>query len=224
LEKEVLTRRSAEQELLRLNAELQDSVHRDALTGLSSRSAFQEALATHWESHGRSGRPLSLLMVDVDHFKSFNDRYGHLRGDEALRVVARCLRAGLGRQGDLAARYGGEEFALILPNTSTEGAIRVAQRIRRLMAEAAVPHLDSSVGQRLTVSIGVATAFPDPYGDPAQLVAAADLALYDVKNSGRDGVSTASSPVRGVGDIPPRTEIASEQRLGPAVPAPRLWI
>ena len=191
LETEIATRRRAENDLRALNDALRISLHRDGLTGIANRSAFEESLRIQWSGHARSGQPLSLLMVDVDHFKAYNDRYGHLKGDEALRVVARCLQDAVSRQDDLAARFGGEEFSLVLPNTSAEGAIVVAERIRELLARAAVRHEDSPVDQRLTVSIGAATIFPYGLGSHDDLVAAADLALYDVKNSGRDGIAAA---------------------------------
>ena len=189
LKAEVGIRRQTEAELRRVNAELRASLHRDGLTGIANRGAFDEALAAQWAAHGRSGRPLSLIMMDVDHFKTFNDRYGHPRGDDALRTVARCLAATSQREGDLAARIGGEEFAILLPNTALPGAVIVASRLRELVAEAAVPHAGSPIRGQLTVSIGVATAQPGPVTYQEDLVAAADAALYRVKTAGRDGIA-----------------------------------
>jgi diguanylate cyclase (GGDEF)-like protein len=189
LSAEVATRRQAEAELRRVNAELLATLDLDRLTGLGNRAAFEKALATQWSGHSRSGQPLSLLMIDVDHFKAFNDRYGQPQGDEVLRTVARCLQAAIRRLGDTATRVGGEEFAMLLPNTGADGALVVARRLRRLVAGAAISHEDSPVQQRLTVSIGVATTYPDPLSDAEDLVAAADAALYDVKDAGRDGIA-----------------------------------
>ena len=193
LEREVATRRRAEEALSALNTDLRASLHRDGLTGIANRAAFDDALTMHWAGHNRSGQPLSLIMVDVDHFKAFNDRYGHVQGDVALRVVARCLSDALKRQGDLAARYGGEEFALVLPNAAAAGALVVAERIRSALEIAAIEHLGSPSGDRLTVSIGIATMHPTPLGSPDELTAAADLALYEAKRAGRNTLVAANS-------------------------------
>jgi diguanylate cyclase (GGDEF)-like protein len=196
LASEIGIRRRAEAELRRVNAELRTSLHLDGLTGISNRAAFDDALATQWAQHSRSGQPLSLLMIDVDHFKAYNDRYGHVRGDEALRAIAECMRASVKRLGDTIARVGGEEFTLLLPNTGADGAMVVATRLRRLVAKAGISHLDSPVGQRLTISIGVASTYADPLSEAQELVAAADAALYDVKDAGRDGIAcTQGRPV-----------------------------
>jgi diguanylate cyclase (GGDEF)-like protein len=129
-------------------------------------------------------------MVDVDHFKRFNDSYGHLAGDECLRVVARCLRGSIRRPNDVAARYGGEEFAVILPNTDPDGARTIANRLQELIAQAAVTHTASPHGV-VTVSIGAATAYPDPSPNATSLIADADVALYAAKAAGRDRVVSA---------------------------------
>jgi diguanylate cyclase (GGDEF)-like protein len=214
LESEIGTRRRAENELRRLNSELRASLHLDGLTGIANRSAFEAALAAQWAGHARSGQPLSLLMVDVDHFKAFNDRYGHLHGDEALRVVASCLSDAVRRVGDVAARYGGEEFALVLPNTPDVGAVVVAERVRQLLERASLTHADSPVDGRLTVSIGAATAYPDMTTRPEDLIAAADRALYDVKNSGRDAVALSRGPA--AQDESPAPGPAAGPAAGPA--------
>jgi diguanylate cyclase (GGDEF)-like protein len=191
LKSEIGIRRQAEAELRRVNAELRISLHRDALTGIANRGGFDETLASQWAAHVRSGRALSLILVDVDHFKAYNDRYGHPRGDDALRTIARCLTETILREGDLVARIGGEEFAVVLPNTDQPGAVSVAARLRALVADAGVPHAGSPVRGQLTVSLGVATAHPDPLAHRDELVAAADAALYRVKSAGRDGIACA---------------------------------
>ena len=204
LERQVALRTA---QLEEANENLRVAAQRDGLTGLYNRSAFQDALATEWERHARSGRPLSLLMIDADLFKPYNDRYGHVRGDEALRLVSRCLEGALppeepsGESGGAtghgtACRYGGEEFAVVLPDTTPAGAVEVAQRIRLLLALVGLEHLDSPSG-RLTVSIGTCTTVPGAGDEPGELVTSADEALYAVKRGGRDGIRTAvaaSSP------------------------------
>ena len=124
-------------------------------------------------------------MIDVDHFKQFNDCYGHQRGDVCLREVAAAISDGLFHSDDLAARYGGEEFAVVLPRTSTDNAARVAERIRHAVQEMRRPHVTAPLGV-VTVSVGVAAAFPVPNGDPAAVVKAADEALYLSKGEGRN--------------------------------------
>jgi len=187
LEAEAAIRRDAELELQRLNEELRLQLHLDGLTGICNRTGFDETLATQWSSHSRSGSPLSLLMVDVDRFKRYNDTYGHLAGDECLRAVAGCLKQALLRPTDLVARYGGEEFVVILANTPADGAAHVARRLREALVDQAIPHAASEFGL-VTVSVGVATWQPGPDPDPTPLLHAADRALYAAKNSGRDRV------------------------------------
>ena len=163
----------------------------DELTGLANRRRFDEALNTGWRLAARSGAPLTLLMIDVDWFKPYNDRYGHAAGDERLREVAAVLRLSMLRPGDLVCRYGGEEFAAILPNTDAEGGRRVAARIRDAVAALKREHVGSPLG-RLSVSIGMAVGVPRP-GDTAQtLFENADQALYQAKGCGRDRIIAAA--------------------------------
>ncbi len=168
----------AERETLRLA----DFAYRDPLTGIANRRAFDEALENEWRRHARNGRPLSLLMVDIDHFKSYNDRFGHQQGDAALRAVAAEIERAARRPGDFAARYGGEEFAIVFSETTPEGAFSSAQAVRR-----AIRALLLGFDERaLTVSVGCATAVPVEGEDVAGLIAAADAALYAAKTAGRD--------------------------------------
>ena len=138
-----------------------------------------------WRRMARVRMPLSLLMIDVDHFKAFNDHCGHQRGDECLRQVARVLVNAVGRPGDLVARYGGEEFVCLLPAIDEAGARAVADRLLRAVRAAAVAHPRSPSGPRLTISIGVATT-AEFAGGPDALVALADRLLYAAKDAGRD--------------------------------------
>lgn len=178
-----LTRKldEANRELERLNAI-------DGLTGVANRRRFDETLRHEWRRAARGGHPLSLLFIDVDEFKQFNDGNGHVAGDECLRDLARLLQATLRRPSDLLARYGGEEFAVILPETDAAGATAVAGSLLAAVREAAIPHGYSDVSALLTISIGVATAVPERGDDNGQdvLVTVADEALYKAKRAGRD--------------------------------------
>jgi len=173
------------------NAELAQLSMQDGLTGLANRRRFDEALAAEWLRAKRDHTPLSLVLVDVDYFKKFNDRYGHQAGDDCLRQVAQALRGGARRPADLAARYGGEEFALILPSTAEEGAQQVAEAVRNAVIAQQIPHEASQVGSCVTLSLGVVTLSPNTEATPANIVQLADEALYEAKHAGRNRVSVA---------------------------------
>lgn len=164
----------------------------DGLTDIPNRRQFDATLDLEWRRCLRHGLPLALIMTDVDHFKSYNDHLGHQAGDDCLRRVARAHAAIVSRPGDLAARYGGEEFALILPDTDLNGAEAVAQRLRASVEELRLPHPASSVGPTVTISAGVASIIPATVGVAADLIAAADRALYQAKQTGRNRVHLAS--------------------------------
>ena len=159
----------------------------DALTGIANRRHFDDVLALEWRRSARAGVPLSLLMIDVDHFKAYNDHCGHQRGDDCLRRVARLLLNSVGRPADLVARYGGEEFVCLLPGADEVSAQAVAARLLRAVRAAAIAHPRSPSASRLTISIGAATAF-DLAETPDALVALADRLLYAAKDAGRDRV------------------------------------
>ncbi|MGW1425640.1 sensor domain-containing diguanylate cyclase [Bradyrhizobium manausense] len=158
----------------------------DGLTGLANRRAFDERLADEWARARRDGTQLSLLLIDVDHFKKFNDHYGHLAGDGCLRALGRILSATARRPADLAARYGGEEFAVLLPNTGPDGCAEVGEGIRQALHDLAMLHAQNPPSRLVTVSVGAATGLPSQVTDSSTLVAAADRALYTAKDSGRD--------------------------------------
>ena len=159
----------------------------DGLTGLANRRAFDERISDEWTRARRDGAQLSLLLIDVDHFKAFNDHYGHLAGDGCLRALGRILSAHARRPADLAARYGGEEFALLLPNTDADGCAKVGEEIRDALRDLAMLHAQNPPSRLVTVSVGGATGFPSQTTtDSTALVAAADRALYAAKNRGRD--------------------------------------
>ncbi|MBV8848205.1 MAG: diguanylate cyclase, partial [Methylobacteriaceae bacterium] len=179
-----------------LEAQLRELSRTDPLTGIPNRRAFDDALTVEWRRAMReSGAHLSLALIDIDHFKKFNDEYGHPAGDDCLRLVANAIGATVQRPGDLAARFGGEEFALLLPNTDAPGAKTIAERIRAAVMELAIPHMGNSPGQVVTISVGTATIRSSGLGkekpDVAILVMAADSALYEAKRLGRNRVHAA---------------------------------
>jgi diguanylate cyclase (GGDEF)-like protein len=194
LQGEVTTRRRAERELQRLNSELQRSVLLDGLTRIGNRTAFTQQLAQFWEQ-GRPGDQIALLLVDVDLFKAYNDRYGHLMGDETLCGVASALSAAVRYPQDLACRYGGEEFAAVLPNSGAASAMVVAQRFQGLLTAAAIPHAASTVATIVTASTGVAVLELGPDVRPNDLIEAADQALYRAKAAGRNQICLAGAEV-----------------------------
>lgn len=165
---------------------------RDGLTGLFNRRTFDDMLSREWQRARRDRRPLALIMLDVDHFKRYNDRFGHPQGDECLRQVANVLQASLFRPGDIAARYGGEEFVLLLPAADGDGAAQVAERVCVRLRQLALPH-PASEHEIVTVSQGIASGTPDGEKTPASLLAAADAALYQAKHAGRNRFVIARS-------------------------------
>jgi diguanylate cyclase (GGDEF)-like protein len=160
----------------------------DALTGIGNRRHFDLAYRSEWRRAARNLTPMSLLMVDVDHFKQFNDLYGHGAGDECLRKISGILATAGLRPSDSVTRYGGEEFALILPGCGDGGANTVGNRIRTLVEEAAIPHGHSPSAHVVTISVGIATRNPSPVGNMSELLLAADKALYKAKQTGRNRV------------------------------------
>jgi len=167
----------------------------DGLTGLANRRAFDDGLELEWQRTQRAGMPMSLLLLDLDNFKAFNDNFGHQAGDDCLRAVAAAVKATARRPTDIAARYGGEELAVILPNTDLAGATAMAEKIRAAIADLALPHPGNPEGGGyMTASLGAATALSCAGGTltmPSALLMAADTALYKAKNSGRNRVASA---------------------------------
>lgn len=163
----------------------------DALTHAFNRRYFDERLAEEWGRAQRTGRPLDLILIDVDYFKQFNDVNGHQRGDDALRQVAQALKGTILRPGDVVCRYGGEEFACLLPDTDLDGALQVAQRMKLAVRDLAIGHPASAVAEVLTISAGVAVRTPTSRGDAAALLALADAQLYRAKAEGRARVCHA---------------------------------
>lgn len=181
--------RRSQQELLRANLELRRLTHSDGLTGLSNRRYLDEFLSAEWKRAERERTEVSLLMIDVDYFKPYNDTYGHVAGDNVLRSVATTIRREIRQPRDLVARFGGEEFAVVLPGTGSAGARLLAEKMRRDVAGLALPHVGSAVSEHLTISIGVATLTPAPGLAETALIEEADAALYRAKRDGRNRVA-----------------------------------
>jgi len=165
----------------------------DATTRIANRRRLDEVLEEEWQRATRQRSPISILLLDVDHFKDYNDRYGHLAGDECLRLVAELVGAAMRRSGDHLARFGGEEFAIVLPNTDSQGAKEMAEKVRLAVRAAAIPH-DVVAARILTVSVGSATVSPQIFEPASRLLEAADQALYRAKRGGRDRVEAGSPP------------------------------
>ncbi len=179
--------------LERANRELERLSSIDGLTGVANRRLFDRRLTEEWERARRDGSELGLLMIDVDHFKAFNDAGGHQSGDDCLKRAAAALAGAVKRTVDLVARYGGEEFAVLLPGRALPGAVLVAEQLRKAVEDLAIPHPKSTVGPRVTISAGAASLTPAPGIGPAALVAAADRALYRAKEGGRNTVRSAQA-------------------------------
>lgn len=159
---------------------------RDGLTGIGNRRCFDETIEKEWKRAMRHLRPVSLLLMDIDYFKAFNDRYGHLCGDDCLKKVAAAVSENLKRSGDLSARYGGEEFVVLLPDTEGRTAVMIAESIRSAIKELGIIHEGSKVCAHVTISIGIATLIPEQGSIPALLIDSADRALYQAKHEGRN--------------------------------------
>ncbi len=196
----LLTRRLDE-----ANQKLRRLTNLDGLTGIANRRGFDDKLAREWARCRREERPLALLMIDVDHFKAFNDSLGHLAGDDTLKIVAATIAGSLKRPGDMAARYGGEEFAVVLPNTDLAGARHIAERIRENVEKLRIPHPAQGTAEHVTISVGGAVAHPAklPAMPANRLIDFADAALYQAKKAGRN-----------------RVVICDADAINPASPAP----
>ena len=186
MEEEIDLRRRAEEELRTSNTELRVLANTDRLTGVANRNQMDELLALEWQRHRRSQKSIAVLMIDADHFKAYNDCFGHLAGDRCLIRIAEVVKRTCDRPGDLLARFGGEEFVLVLPDTDSPGAITIAERVQEALAHQAIPHPKAVVAGRVTVSIGIACQIPDAYNSHQDLLASADAALYRAKAGGRN--------------------------------------
>ncbi len=170
------------------NRELEKLSENDPLTGIPNRRKFEAVLEEEWNRNQRAQTPLSVIMIDIDHFKPYNDTYGHQQGDICLRQTAQIIAAQVKRAGELAARYGGEEFIIILPDSDIVSARGLAKRILSAVWEASIPHKASPLSNRITVSIGVCSVVPGDAMDSGHPVRRADQALYRAKEEGRNRI------------------------------------
>ena len=172
-----------------LSSELNHLARLDTLTGIANRRLFEEELRKEWRRAERDRETLAVILIDIDHFKEYNDRYGHPAGDDCLIEVAQAMRRSLSRPADIVARIGGEEFALLLPETTHEGAIAVARQIQKTVRALDLPHEASPVAAQVTLSFGIAASDARDISSSAELVHAADRALYAAKHRGRDAIA-----------------------------------
>ncbi|WP_017307155.1 diguanylate cyclase domain-containing protein [Spirulina subsalsa] len=193
LEQEVAERHKAEIALAQVNQHLYQLATLDGLTQIPNRRQFDETLHHEWKRMARERLPLSLIMIDVDEFKRYNDYYGHLMGDDCLQKIAQGIEQVLKRSGDLVARYGGEEFAVLLPHTDTTGALRLAHLIQEAVTDLQLIHATSHVQPYVTVSLGLATVVPHPEQAATDLIEQADKALFQAKRNGRNCVRSGSA-------------------------------
>jgi diguanylate cyclase (GGDEF)-like protein len=204
-------RTKAEIALQEANQKLHELVWSDSLTQIANRRYLDDYLQREWQRAAREKISLSLLLCDIDYFKSYNDTYGHLAGDACLKRVAQAINSAVRRPADLVARYGGEEFAVVLPNTTFEGAVRVAKNIQLYLEKLKIYHPESGVNKYLTLSIGIAASIPSHHFSPETLLADSDRALYAAKLRGRNeycGYISASDYLCS-GDLPIAGEIQS---------------
>ncbi|MCX4186541.1 sensor domain-containing diguanylate cyclase [Methylophaga sp. OBS4] len=183
---DITERKETEHKLIELQKELEELSFKDGLTGVANRRMFDSVLEMEWNHARRNQRPLSLIMLDIDFFKQYNDHYGHIQGDSCLKQVAETLSEAATRAKDFIARFGGEEFALILPETDAEAAGKVAERCRRLIFKQQIPHRASSISHVLTVSMGVSTIIPAHDDEPLRFIETVDRLLYQAKQMGRN--------------------------------------
>lgn len=188
LARDVTERKLNEEHIRHINQLLQRLSSTDGLTNIANRRAFDTAIEKEWRRASRQGTPLTLIMLDIDDFKPFNDTYGHQGGDHCLKEIATLLVESVKREGDLAARYGGEEFALLLPDTDEHGAVQLAENIRRKVDQLRIPHVSSEIADHVTVSMGVCSLIPAATETPQVLIDRADRALYQAKRTGRNRV------------------------------------
>jgi len=192
LKQEMDCRKAREQELVVMTDKLRKLSTLDGLTGIANRRRFDDELLRTWRRGQRESSPVALILMDIDHFKAFNDHYGHLAGDDCLRRVAQVLAQNVKRPFDLVARYGGEEFAVLLPDTAAFGALQVAENLRQAVEVLNIANSHANAVRRVTISGGVAAAVPKSESQPACLIAAADACLYRAKREGRNRVVSAA--------------------------------
>lgn len=189
-EKEIETRT---EELKEANATLQRLSREDSLTGLANRRWFAQFLAQTWRTALRDNKAISILIMDIDDFKAYNDTYGHQKGDECLKLVAQAIRSTVGRASDLVSRYGGEEFVVVLGDTPLEGALGIAEQIRAAVESLELPHKAAKYHRHVTLSIGVTSTLPTHDTQPETVLIAADRAMYNAKHDGKNRVAYSTA-------------------------------
>lgn len=180
--------------LREVNCQLECLSTLDGMTGIPNRRHFDQSIKKYWKNAIREQQPLALLMIDIDNFKSYNDTYGHLQGDDCLILVAKTLVSCLNRPNDFVARYGGEEFVAVLPNSDKKGSYHVAEKMRKCIEKLAIEHPKSCVSDYVTISIGVAEITPQASDSIVEFITNADNALYQAKLHGRNKVYQGNSP------------------------------
>ena len=191
---DISERKRTEERVMSLQRELEDLSFKDGLTGIANRRRFDALIDTEWSAARRTQRPLSLVMIDIDFFKQYNDRYGHVQGDDCLKRVAQSLAIGASRPRDFVARYGGEEFVIVLPETDESGASHIAAQCRKAVFEQMIPHETSAVAPTVTVSIGVGTIVPTDSDQPVNFIEEVDRCLYRAKQGGRNALVVGRAP------------------------------
>lgn len=183
---DISERKQTEQKLLQLQKQLEELSYQDGLTGVANRRMFDNRFQMEWSNAQRTSQPLSLILLDIDYFKQYNDHYGHVRGDDCLKSVGQALSGAAVRPRDLLARYGGEEFVLLLPETDAQAAAQVAERCRQLIRGQNIQHAHSQVAPQLTISLGVGTLIPGPFDQSQAFLERVDRLLYKAKHQGRN--------------------------------------
>lgn len=183
---DISERKKTEEQVLRLQKELEELSFKDGLTNVANRRMFDSILEVEWASARRNHQPLSLIILDIDHFKQYNDHYGHIKGDDCLKRVAQTLSKVGMRARDFFARYGGEEFVLILPETDAHSAKAVAERCRKVILDLQIPHEKSPTNALVTLSLGVGTIIPSHDAEPRVFIESVDRLLYRAKQNGRN--------------------------------------
>lgn len=188
---DITERKKTEQELFKLQKQLEEFSFKDGLTSVANRRMFNNVIETEWLKARQNKQPLSLIIIDIDFFKEYNDCYGHLQGDDCLKQVAETLNSVAARSRDFFGRFGGEEFVMLLPETDENAAWAVAERCRQSLFKKQIPHEHSKVSQLLTISLGVSTMIPSPGGEHNELIDRADKQLYQAKQRGRNCIQSA---------------------------------
>ncbi|WP_439503701.1 sensor domain-containing diguanylate cyclase [Methylophaga sp.] len=188
---DISERKKTEQELIKLQKELEELSFKDGLTGVANRRMFDSVIETEWLKARQNKQPLSLIIIDIDFFKEYNDFYGHLQGDDCLKQVAETLNNVKARSRDFFGRFGGEEFIMLLPEADENAAWSIAERCRQALFKKQIPHEQSKVSQLLTISLGVSTMIPSHDDEHNELISRADKQLYQAKQKGRNCIQSA---------------------------------